>query len=138
MGHGSGWTYEALFGPELVSAPRAREFVCAHLRDHGLRQLVDDVGLVVTELVTNSVRHAGTMCVVRLGVVDRSLVLTVQDGSPRLPVRREPGPLDAAGRGMFLVDALSRDWGVEKRSAGSKAVWASFQVPPHSDNDSAG
>lgn len=130
MGQGTGWSCEARFGPELLGAPRARDFVSAHLREHDLRQLVDDVGLVATELVGNSLRHAGTTCSVRLAATDRSLVLTVQDGSARHPVRRDPGPLDDAGRGLFLVDALSRDWGVEQRGSGGKAVWASFLVTP--------
>lgn len=138
MGRGSGWSHEALFGPELVNVSRARVFVCGRLREHGLGHLVDDVALVVTELVTNSLRHAGTTCVVRLAAVNEALVLTVQDGSSRFPVRREPDAFHPEGRGMFLVDTLSRAWGVEALGADSKAVWVSFPVPPHPDDGEDG
>lgn len=91
---------------------------------------VDAILLLVSELVTNAVVHAGP------ATGDRDIVLTVDrangvvhvevsDRDPTLPVRGEPASGDPAGRGLRLVDALASDWGVIPCDGG-KVVW--FEV----------
>lgn len=86
-------------------------------------QLCDDAALLVTELVSNAVRHAGTPVTVRATLLGGLLRLEVEDGSTR-PVRDKADDLMAEnGRGLLLVDALADRWGVEAHPHG-KQVWA--------------
>jgi anti-sigma regulatory factor (Ser/Thr protein kinase) len=112
-----------------TSVATARDFVRLHLREHGLGALVDDVGLVVSELATNAVKHACTPFTVRLRGDDRSLLLTVHDSSKEPALERPPGPTSTGGRGLAIVDRLSHDWGVDHSHGSEKSVWASFRTP---------
>ena len=128
MGQPSPWRHEAAMPSEAVSVLRARRFVCAHLVEHRLWYLVDDVRLVVSELAANAVLHAHSPFTVSLGQVDRAVVLSVQDGSPGAPVLLAPELSDTAGRGVSIVDLVSDDWGVTHAPGGGKSVWASFST----------
>ncbi|MFF0887596.1 SpoIIE family protein phosphatase [Streptomyces sp. NPDC003456] len=99
---------------------------------HLTERLAADARLVVSELVTNAVVHAGTVveleCRLEGDVPDTAaLVVEVRDHHPsRAP--RGAGPDPSAeppehGRGLRLVGALSESWGITYR-AGSKTVWA--------------
>jgi len=113
---------------EASSVLRARRFVCAHLVEHRMFHLVDDVRLVVSELASNAVRHAHSPFTVSLGQADRAVLLSVQDGSPDPPVLLATDCLDTAGRGVRIVDLVSDDWGVTQVPGGGKSVWASFST----------
>lgn len=106
----------------------AREFTCTHLLAHGLSHLVDDVRLVVSELVTNAVTHAQTPLTVVLRREGPEVTLTVTDLSPVVPSMGTADGMALGGRGLVIVDALSRGWGVTRGSDGTKTVWASFVV----------
>ncbi|MDN3294664.1 ATP-binding protein, partial [Streptomyces ficellus] len=122
----------------------ARRFVRAALADWtGLAlpaaatindQVADDVVLVVGELVTNAVVHAGTTVELLLRLEDpaegrsAALVLEVSDHHPTRTVRhdhhhQEEDDLDEYGRGLRLVAALAECWGITYRP-GLKTVWA--------------
>jgi anti-sigma regulatory factor (Ser/Thr protein kinase) len=122
------WSHENLFADDPRSASKARAFVREHLVAHGLETLVDDVGLVVSELATNAVRHAGTPFTVFLTGVKDSVVVGVIDSSAGVPQQVSPGPLDLGGRGLDIVDQVSRDWGVRAQGP-TKSVWARFDLP---------
>ena len=82
------WTVESAFGANPTSIAMAREFVREALQRHGLRHLVDDVRLVVSELSTNAMLHARTPFTVTLtGTREGAVLLTVRDGSPYGPAR---------------------------------------------------
>lgn len=130
MNQHSDWSHETVLAAEAISASRAREFVCFHLGEHHLPYLIDDIRLVVSELATNALGHAQTPFVVALQEDDRVVLLTVQDGSPAVPVRADANSLDAGGRGLSIVDLVSPDWGVTPGPHGTKSVWAAF--PTHS------
>jgi len=122
------WSHENRFADDLRSASEARAFVREHLVEHGLERLVDDVGLVVSELATNAVRHARTPFTVSLTGATDSVVVGVEDGSASLPAHFPSGPVALGGRGLDIIDRISRDWGV--RAQGSrKSVWARFDLP---------
>jgi anti-sigma regulatory factor (Ser/Thr protein kinase) len=125
-GHLSGWSHETALAPELVSASLARDFIELHLGEHDLAHLSDDVQLVVSELATNALLHAGTPFTVTLRGDGGSVLLVVQDGSSSTPVHDPVSELETRGRGLTLVDALSHDWGVKPGDGSSKSVWASF------------
>ena len=88
-------------------------------------QAIDDVELVATELVANSVRHAGLHSAdvvrVRATAHDEVLHLEVEDAGRGLPQRRRPDP-GGGGLGLNLVDKLAVDWGVKHN--GHTTVWA--------------
>jgi len=86
--------------------------------------------LLVSELVTNSVRHADTtdfLLALRLEIAGPSLRIEVHDGDPRWPTPSSPAGLDESGFGFVLVEALADEWGVRETATG-KAVWAQLDA----------
>jgi hypothetical protein len=97
----------------------------------GLPELADPAEQVVSELMTNAVaasqglvgsrfggRWSAGVPPVRLWLAadgERALV-QVWDGNNRMPRQREPDPAAESGRGLWLVEALSEDWGRSSRS----------------------
>ena len=86
------------------------------------RDLIADVELLVSELVTNAIIH--TSSEPRLEVhVRRGLVrVAVYDADPNPPVARDAPPRDLGGRGLRFVNELSSRWGSEPSGDG-KVVW---------------
>jgi serine phosphatase RsbU (regulator of sigma subunit) len=78
--------------------------------------------LLLTELVSNAVRHSDESFVVAVRISDRRLRVDVVDTSERMPVMRRPEAAATEGRGLRLVDVLSSAWGVDLVERG-KAVW---------------
>ena len=126
MASNATWSHQATFEASPTSAFQARSFVSQHLIDHRLLYLVDPVRLVASELATNSLVHAQTAFSVTLAASAQTVLLTVRDDSPALPVRRAAHTMDLTGRGLEIVDSVSHGWGTNEDGAGSKAVWASF------------
>jgi len=120
------WAQHIELPAQTASASRARGFVGQHLIEHDLPHLADDLQLVVTELATNALKHARTPFTVTLEAFAHIVLLGVRDGSPHTPVVRAGGPRDTSGRGITIVDLLSRDWGVTAHAEGGKTVWAAF------------
>ena len=127
MGVAALWVHEITLAPRPESVATARRFVREKLVAHHLSFLVDDVTLVASELTTNAVKHAGTVFTVTIKALADAVVLTVRDGSAARPVRAAAGPGDAAGRGVVIIDVVSRDWGVVV-DGNAKSVWAAFDV----------
>ncbi len=85
--------------------------------------LVEDAELLVSELVSNAIMHAGTPVDVEVSVeTPTSVLVSVGDGARRMPARRRYGTAAATGRGLRLLDRLSDEWGVTPRADG-KTVW---------------
>jgi anti-sigma regulatory factor (Ser/Thr protein kinase) len=102
----------------------ARRFARAALSESNAD--VDTVLLLVSEVVTNAVLHARSD--IRLVVEDRDVIVRVEvhDGSPMPPRMHRFRLASATGRGLRLLDQLSRTWGVEAVSGAGKVVW--FEV----------
>jgi anti-sigma regulatory factor (Ser/Thr protein kinase) len=120
------WEHIAEFPEDASSVSQARAFVTGHLVDHGLSAMVGDLQLVVSELATNALLHGGTGFLVVLFGFDGSVRIEVHDASLEVPVRIDAAMLAIGGRGVSIVDTLSRDWGVTRPQAGGKTVWAEF------------
>ncbi len=107
----------------------ARHFVARHLERHNLHGLVDGVTLVVSELATNAVLHAGTPFTVTLARTDGDVVLGVADGSEALPHRMQSDQGALGGRGLFLVGVHAQEYGVTAQDppGSGKLVWARFR-----------
>ncbi|MBV9366256.1 MAG: MEDS domain-containing protein [Solirubrobacterales bacterium] len=113
-----------------ADAPRAaRRFVMSTLERsaYGERVSVDDVQLVVSELATNAVIHAGSAFSVSVRCADDAIRIAVQDWSSTWPQLRGGSPAARSGRGLHLVGAVAREWGVEPAPDG-KTVWAELPL----------
>lgn len=122
------WSHQAELFDEVSSVSHARAFVAGHLLDHKLADLVDDIELVVSELVTNALVHASSPYMVTLGASKETVRVEMLDGSHALPTLGAARSSDTSGRGMAIVEALSREWGVSDRGADGKSVWAEFDI----------
>jgi anti-sigma regulatory factor (Ser/Thr protein kinase) len=108
-----------------LAAGMARRRVRDTLASWGLRHLDETATLLVSELVSNAVRHArtdGSRLELRLETAGAWLRIEVSDGDPRPPRPRAPSEFDESGFGFVLVEALADKWGVRETAAG-KAVW---------------
>jgi MEDS: MEthanogen/methylotroph, DcmR Sensory domain/Histidine kinase-like ATPase domain len=114
-------------GPDAPFA--ARRFVAGLLacRPFVDRVAPDDVLLAISELATNAVIHAGTPFAVTVSATDSAIRIAVQDWSSLPPVIRDATPTAPSGRGLRLVAAVARDWGVEPGPDG-KTVWAELPM----------
>lgn len=113
--------------PTPDSVPRARRFVLAELVD-GTSD-VDTVVLLVSEVVTNAVLHARSNIVLHVVERDGLARVEVHDSSALLPRLQHFRLTSSTGRGLRLLDQLSRSWGVFSDPDGvGKVVW--FEVGP--------
>ena len=101
-----------------IARDRARDFAGTWVR----AAVVDDLSLLVTELVANAIRHAGSDIRLELSMSPGVVHVEVFDGSPELPFLRQPTPTSASGRGLQLVDAVASRWG-SRRKLDGKVVW---------------
>ena len=127
-------TTETLVLPyALASASVARAAVHNALTRHGVAALrCDDAALVVSELVSNSVRHAqarddGTL-LVSLQLTADEIILEVTDGGGGEPVMQAAAADSGSGRGLVVIDSLARRWGSRYDAAGT-TVWAALRLP---------
>ncbi len=109
--------------PEPSSSRACRQFLRATLHSWGADQFADEGLLLLSELVTNAVLHAGTEIEVVLQLEEGVLRVEVRDNDPRLPSRRHYSQLSGTGRGLAMVAAMARAWNVEPLPAGGKCVW---------------
>jgi serine/threonine-protein kinase RsbW len=111
--------------PEAASVPEARrlaaEFASGRLSDDQCNKL----GVAITEVVANSVRHSGSEEEIRLVLTVKAdhLCVRVTDGGAGLvPKPGAMGSDPGAGYGLFLVERLTRRWGMT-REEGRTRVW---------------
>jgi hypothetical protein len=124
-------------GAGAGSLRAAREFTAATLTRWGVAGRSDDIVVVVSELLTNAIRHAVPSDnwggqPVRLGLLQPGpcVLCAVADPSEHVPTLREPDGFDENGRGLHVVASLSDDWGWTAPTARGKVVWAMFATGP--------
>ncbi|MET9069701.1 SpoIIE family protein phosphatase [Streptosporangium sandarakinum] len=113
--------------PDPRSAARARRLVRATLSEWRLDPIADATELMISELVTNAIKHGSGTVEVRL-LRGPSLVCEVADRSPARPVMREAGSDDDTGRGLHLINWLAHRWGTRPTPDG-KIVWVEQRLP---------
>ncbi|MFE7276697.1 SpoIIE family protein phosphatase [Streptomyces sp. NPDC057623] len=113
-------TWDLPADPAVVSEARAAAL--RQLADWGLDEAAFAAELMLSELVTNAIRHGAGPIRVRL-VYDRTLICEVSDASNTAPHLRRAAGTDEGGRGLFLVAQLSRSWGTRYLPRG-KVIWA--------------
>jgi len=139
--------------PDTRSVGTARDFCLSTMRRWGVTGREDDVAVVVSELLTNAIRHAlpqagspggpqagspeglagaagRSRWPVRLGLVQpgQFVLCAVADPSSRPPQPKEPDYLAESGRGLHVISALSDRWGSTVPTDAGKVVWALFSV----------
>jgi len=121
-----------------ASVGAARELVRVVLHGAVRPETVDAAESVTSELVTNAIVHAGTMVEVDVRLErDGSVYLEVTDGAPWHPLRPRAGTERSTGRGLALVDALTREWGLRLHPH-TKVLWcrlADAPTTPHPPSD---
>jgi len=120
---------EQAVGADPAASGAARRFLLQTAHDWELPSDLTEVAqLVVSELVSNAVEHAGTASTVRLELSDSCLKISVRDGSVVQPVPRPLDMVSFRGRGLPLIDQISEEWGILDHPDG-KTVWAKLSVP---------
>ncbi|WP_055697937.1 SpoIIE family protein phosphatase [Streptomyces silaceus] len=114
--------------PDPSEVGRARELVREQLRAWSLEALGDTAELLVSELVTNVVRHARSGRVDLRLVRSGTLLCEVEDDDQTLPTLLSAGPGDEFGRGLRVVSTLAKEWGTSRTGAG-KTVWFELALP---------
>lgn len=116
------------------SARTARQLTRKTLGDWGRNSLIGDAEAIVAELVANAVTHGAKST----GACDQAasgtslrwlrgtseVLCAVLDASDAVPMLKPPATPDEAGRGLWIVDALSDAWGWSPLAGRGKAVWA--------------
>ncbi|MFD7135850.1 SpoIIE family protein phosphatase, partial [Streptomyces sp. NPDC059894] len=105
-----------------AAVAEARKAASRRLAEWDLTELSFTTELVVSELVTNAIRHAAGPIRLRL-IRERSLVCEVHDGVTTAPHLRHPRTTDEGGRGLLLVSQVTRRWGT-RFLPGGKIIWA--------------
>lgn len=111
---------------DLKSAREARAFVDELLARWDAEEAIDVVVLLVSELVTNAVLHAGSRVELSVRLLADAVRVEVVDTSPVIPSPKEADDTDTSGRGLAIMDAMASAWGVDPLPDG-KRVW--FEVP---------
>ena len=116
----------------VSAAGAARRFVRDALSEADLRgEVVSDVELLVSELVTNAVIHARSASRVTLDYEGSRVRVTVADESPARPELLEHRADSITGRGLFLVDQIAHRWGIDTdREPAGKRVWFELDTTP--------
>lgn len=120
--------YSDGYSPRDTAPSRARRDVTLCLHTWGLDHLVDDARLIVSELVTNAIRHTHTGRVVVSVTRHPDRVRIVVTDTSRIPPAPAVPDSDAeTGRGLWLVGQLATGWGSERLRTG-KRVWVELDA----------
>jgi PAS domain S-box-containing protein len=119
-------TWDLPADPAIVADARKR--TAEQLTAWDLDEVAFTTELVVSELVTNAIRHAEGPIRLRL-IRDRTLICEVSDGSETAPHLRRARVFDEGGRGLLLVAQLTRNWGTRYTPHG-KTIWAEQALAP--------
>jgi anti-sigma regulatory factor (Ser/Thr protein kinase) len=110
--------------PAIVSTMRSA--LTRQLAEWDLDELAFATELMLSELITNAIRHATGPIRVRM-LRGRSLICEVSDASSTSPHLRRAAITDEGGRGLFLVAQLAQRWGT-RYTADGKVIWAEQDV----------
>ncbi len=110
---------------EPESVQRGRRHAVAACVAAGHAAVADTVALLVSEVVTNAVRHGAGPVRLAVAAAPGGVRVEVADDDPGLPQQRAAADEDEGGRGLGLVQALASGWGA-RSATGGKVVW--FEV----------
>ncbi|GGN51961.1 hypothetical protein GCM10012285_42550 [Streptomyces kronopolitis] len=119
-------TWEIPADPSAVG--EARRAAAARLAEWDLEELGFSTELIVSELVTNAIRHATGPISLRM-IRARALICEVSDTGSTAPHLRHARTTDEGGRGLFLIARVAQRWGTRHTSQG-KIIWAELPLRP--------
>jgi anti-sigma regulatory factor (Ser/Thr protein kinase) len=105
-----------------------RRVVTDTLQGWDVASVIDDIVLIVSELVTNAVRYDGPRVDLRVQLRAGVLRVVVHDGRSAPDSDLHPDDDAEGGRGLQIVEALARSWGIQPVPNG-KNVWAELDIP---------
>lgn len=124
----------ALVVGDLRAVARARRFVFERVVAHGLDELAADAELVASEVVTNALLHAGPPVELSIRITPPRVRVEVSDRTRSTPVPLGAGGQSMTGRGLSLIEGLTRAWGVAPNNGG-KTVWAELEAGAAAPSD---
>ncbi|MBN0048452.1 sodium/proline symporter PutP [Streptomyces actuosus] len=110
-----------------AAVAEARTLAVRRLTEWGMDELTFTTELIVSELVTNAIRHASGPVRLRL-IRDRGLICEVSDASNTSPRLRHARTTDEGGRGLLIVAQLAQRWGTRYTPTG-KTIWTEQVIP---------
>ena len=128
------WQVVKPLRPHPLSVGQARNFCTRRLssvlepRGH-YEEVVADVATIASELVTNALTAGSTMIELSLALGPSTVRMEVMDDASGTVAPSSPTITDTKGRGLMIVAALARDWGVST-GRGTKSVWAEIDLTP--------
>jgi two-component sensor histidine kinase len=127
---------ERTFPHAVESVGRARRYALDAVGD-APSEIVDSIAVMVSELATNSVRHAASPFTLTVDRGATRVRIAVADDGDTLPTLRTPEPREHSGRGLQIVRALADEWGVtENVGRPGKTVWFVLAFAPSTSRDS--
>lgn len=132
------WQVVKTLRPHPLSVGQARNFCTRRLTSvlddrYDAPEVVSDAATIASELVTNALRAGSTEISLSLALRPDSVYIEVEDDAVGTVAPAHPAPTDPKGRGLLVVAALSREWGVSPVEGGAKHVWAEVALTNHQD-----
>jgi anti-sigma regulatory factor (Ser/Thr protein kinase) len=121
-------TYRLPLPPHPIAAEQARALVRLASTYWDVRDIIDDVLIVVVELVTNAAK-SGEVFELAVSCQAGAVLIEVWDSSEAAPDRQRQSVDRVDGRGLLLVEACSTDWGWRLEARGGKTVWSIVGAP---------
>jgi anti-sigma regulatory factor (Ser/Thr protein kinase) len=119
----------AVFDRRVESAADARTWLTSFLHERDVDEpTMMDAALIVSELVTNALRHGEGSTVLRAALSPAEVQLSVTDSGDGEPRMLPPDPDRIGGLGLLVVDSVAAEWGVAQ-FPGGKTVWALLARP---------
>ena len=120
-------------GRELTAPGHAREQARKALFGWGLGEHAEDADLIISELVTNAIRHGAGPVIIGISYDSGHLRIEVHDDGPGRPIRHQATPDSECWRGLAVIDALIEPYrgtlGVmDDDAGGGKTVYVSMCV----------
>lgn len=120
-------SFEVAIAPDPARVAQIRRITAASMRHWAVpAPLADDVVVAVSELVTNAIEHGYGTVSLRVQNSAAEVRVEVTDDNPAPARLQAAAEDDVSGRGLFLVAAVSRKWGV---SEDGRTTWATFRIP---------
>ncbi|MBP2055729.1 signal transduction histidine kinase [Streptomyces griseochromogenes] len=135
-GRATAWDASWPLRRELTSVRAARHLTTAQLGDWAVDDLADTAELLVSELVTNALRHTRGPLRLNLRLRNSRLLCEVEDTESSGPVRNVADPDAEGGRGIELLELLADAWG-SVRTATGKITWFELQSKGRSASSGA-
>lgn len=126
------WQVVKPLRPHPLAVGQARNFCTRRLTSvlddrSGAPDVVADAATIASELVTNAVTAGSSEIELCLGLRGNAVYIEVADDADGTVAPAHPAPTDTKGRGLLVVAALSREWGVTAAD-GTKQVWAEIPL----------